>query len=247
MTTPEMKVRDSIATFRFAPDQWLWCLHCERFFQGRDARPDCIGGVQGCAFEHCEGAGHGVDIFEWNVWPEGMPAVKGQWPREEQLHKGLIAHAWPSEANDVQEMSLEDCARFGIGAALNGDSGRRDEILGTFTRADVKQVTPFRHLDLGRFEQLVAERFIPLDSTLGARITPRRVIEFIRRWPEVRAQGYSVHRDRPDYRVTITMLECDLDTVPLDDRDSLVEEFVAEFEGEGELMCSEECLMVWWD
>src|SRR5437868_4488203 len=54
----------SIQSFRFEPDQWLWCEHCERFFEGRDARPDFLAGIQACAFEECDGAGPHNREFE---------------------------------------------------------------------------------------------------------------------------------------------------------------------------------------
>ena len=38
---------DPVRAFRFRPEQWLWCMQCRRFFQGRHARPDPVGGMQG--------------------------------------------------------------------------------------------------------------------------------------------------------------------------------------------------------
>lgn len=69
------------------PDQWLWCLHCERFFQAKDLQPDGING-EGCAwFPECDGAGLGVDIYIWDSW-----AVQNElkhWPKSvKELDKG---------------------------------------------------------------------------------------------------------------------------------------------------------------
>src|SRR5258706_300934 len=85
---------ERVLAFRFKPEQWLWCLHCERFFQGRDARRDCVGGIQGCAFPECDGAGYGVDIYDWDAWPQDDPHVLVRWPAQSELHKGLRAAAW---------------------------------------------------------------------------------------------------------------------------------------------------------
>ena len=54
---------------RLSPDQWLWCLHCEKFFQKKNLRQDDVGLRQGCAFYgECGGAGFDVDIFVWDSW-----------------------------------------------------------------------------------------------------------------------------------------------------------------------------------
>ena len=69
-------------------DQWLWCLHCERFFQAKDLRQDFTGGKQGCAFEGCDGAGLHVDIFDWDDWAR-QNNLK-HWPKSTgDLNKGL--------------------------------------------------------------------------------------------------------------------------------------------------------------
>ena len=41
----------------------LWCMHCDRTFPARDARPDAFFGREGCAFEDCNAAGFGIDLF----------------------------------------------------------------------------------------------------------------------------------------------------------------------------------------
>jgi hypothetical protein len=73
-------------------DLWLWCLHCERFFQAKDLCVDDVGGKEGCAFSGsgCDGAGLEVDIFEWNDWPRQNPELWERWPKlVGELHKGL--------------------------------------------------------------------------------------------------------------------------------------------------------------
>ncbi|MDO9022241.1 MAG: hypothetical protein Q8S73_23610 [Deltaproteobacteria bacterium] len=41
----------------------LWCLHCNRTFPGRDARPEPYFGRQGCGYDDCTAAGFDIDIF----------------------------------------------------------------------------------------------------------------------------------------------------------------------------------------
>ena len=71
-------------------EDWLWCLHCERFFQAKDLRADIVGGKEGCAFEDCDGAGFGVDIFTWDNWLSQNPELKKHWPKStKELKKGM--------------------------------------------------------------------------------------------------------------------------------------------------------------
>lgn len=70
---------------------WLWCLHCERFFQVKDLRPDVCGGNEGCAFEDCDGAGLGVDIFPWDDWPKQNQHLWDKWPKSvSELTYGMV-------------------------------------------------------------------------------------------------------------------------------------------------------------
>lgn len=47
----------------YGPDDTLWCLHCNRSFPGRDARPDPYFGREGCGYGDCNAAGFNIDIF----------------------------------------------------------------------------------------------------------------------------------------------------------------------------------------
>ena len=77
-------------------DQWLWCLHCERFFQARHLKPDITGGNEGCAFDGCDGAGIDVDIFEWDSWAEQNDL--SHWPKSiHELSYGLEVSLYPND------------------------------------------------------------------------------------------------------------------------------------------------------
>jgi hypothetical protein len=79
---------------KLSPDDWLWCLHCERFFQVKDMRPDDVCGKQGCAFEDCDGAGLGVDIYDWDDWAKQNDLK--HWPESTgALHKGMRCPLYP--------------------------------------------------------------------------------------------------------------------------------------------------------
>jgi hypothetical protein len=56
---------------------WLWCLHCERFFQVKHLKIDFLGHRGECPF--CGAAGLSVDIHHWDSfgtdnprWPSGI-------------------------------------------------------------------------------------------------------------------------------------------------------------------------------
>ncbi len=79
---------------KLRPYDWLWCLHCERFFQAKDLRPDDCGGKQACAFEDCDGAGLDVDIYDWNDWAKQNDLK--HWPGSTgALKKGLKCPLYP--------------------------------------------------------------------------------------------------------------------------------------------------------
>jgi hypothetical protein len=59
-----------------AGEEWLWCLHCCRFFQAKHLRYDRFGAWQQCPFDDCGAAGFDVDILPWNngAYEPGWPA-----------------------------------------------------------------------------------------------------------------------------------------------------------------------------
>lgn len=80
----------ALATLARAKEQagavWLWCLHCQRFFQAKDLKLDFLGNWQRCPFDDCGAAGLDVDILVWDACRDGDP----RWPGSEQeLRLGL--------------------------------------------------------------------------------------------------------------------------------------------------------------
>ncbi|MEI8255890.1 MAG: hypothetical protein WCJ30_09470 [Deltaproteobacteria bacterium] len=221
-----------VDTFRFEPDQWLWCLHCQRFFQGRDARCDAIGGTQGCAFKDCDGAGYQVDIHDWDSF------AGRRWPKREELRKGLSSEPWEAAERAHFDRVMSDPVAHGIGAALNQEWRRRDAILGIVSREEAWDPTPFYRLDAERLERLLKERFAPAES-IGRYAPIERLIAFMRRWPQMRANGLALHPSRKDYRVSITEIECAIDTVPREQRDALVSALETAFGDEADVELTE--------
>lgn len=65
-------------------DVWLWCLHCERFFQVKHLAVDRPGSREACPF--CGAAGFSLDIFLWNTEAIDNP----RWPKSiDELRYGM--------------------------------------------------------------------------------------------------------------------------------------------------------------
>lgn len=68
---------------------WLYCLHCNRFFQARRLREDFLGNRQGCAFAACGAAGLDVDILRWDAFRNNRDP---RWPASpDELRHGMQA------------------------------------------------------------------------------------------------------------------------------------------------------------
>ena len=80
-----------------AKDDWMWCLHCERFFQVRDLRVFVLTDGEfwvSCAFDDCDGAGFDVDLFEWDSWARQNRVP--HWPTSDaELEMGLCCPLYP--------------------------------------------------------------------------------------------------------------------------------------------------------
>jgi hypothetical protein len=223
----------------FGPDQWLWCLHCQRFFQGRDARFDGRA-YEGCAFADCGAAGYQVDIHDWDTFKEHS------WPQLSELKKGLSSKPW-EEVPSEYELARKDPVKYGIGAALNQDWRRREEILGVSEEDSPYVPTDFSGADITVLQALLAERFAPL-GTLGRYASIERVIDLMHTWPQLRAGGIAIHHTRGDYRVSITTLECALESVDPTRRDELIDTLEREFGEEADIFVSESTgrVELWW-
>jgi len=69
---------------------WLWCLHCERFFQAKDLKLDLFGNWQRCPFDDCGAAGFDVDILHWDCEKDVDPL----WPQTEAALSFGQSTAW---------------------------------------------------------------------------------------------------------------------------------------------------------
>jgi hypothetical protein len=89
-------------------DQWLWCLHCERFFQVGDLIKAAGEKDYEAECPFCTASGHG-DIYVWDSWVINHPGGWEHWPKsEKELTKGL---AVPMYAHK-EVIPLEDLKPF---------------------------------------------------------------------------------------------------------------------------------------
>lgn len=89
-------------------EQWLWCLHCQRFFQVKDLRRDNLGRTEGCAFTDCNGAGLGIDIDRWDSWAK-QNDVK-HWPKSvKELYKGKFCPLYADDNKNEFMVHHREC------------------------------------------------------------------------------------------------------------------------------------------
>jgi len=90
-------------------DEWLWCLHCEKFFQGKElCSADESGERQSCPF--CGTSGYGVDIYNWDDWCKDKNGNrKEHWPKEDsELNSGMRCQLGDMSPDNVSVIVFED-------------------------------------------------------------------------------------------------------------------------------------------
>lgn len=86
-----MSLSKTLKEYGLKEDDWMWCLHCERFFQALNLRKDILGDYEACPFDDCDGVGIGSDIWIWNKWAEG----NDKWPKSTgELHHGMTCRLY---------------------------------------------------------------------------------------------------------------------------------------------------------
>jgi hypothetical protein len=92
MTTERQMVNVSIDGAEpkyLEPEAWLWCIHCEKFFQVKELLDAEVGGKSKCPTKKCKGSGFGKDIFKWDAWAGAGASRLKNWPTSvEELKSG---------------------------------------------------------------------------------------------------------------------------------------------------------------
>jgi hypothetical protein len=137
-------------------------------------------------------------------------------------------------------------AMIGMGLALNQDHARRAQLLGLDPDDDSGGIVKFEPIDLDTVRTLVAERFTTVEMAQNDAPNTAQLMAFMEQWPEVKAHGYAVVPSRPDYRVTLEGLHCDLDEVAADRREPLREAFAEMCAEANEVETEGDVLSSWW-
>lgn len=130
---------------------------------------------------------------------------------------------------------------------FNRDVQRRDSILKEFfNRSSGGGVLGFHGLTVEVMQQLIDENFLSPTSYQNDSPTAGSFLEFMKKYPFVKAHGYAVDIDRRDYRITIEGLEADLPE-DKDDKIEFIIAFVDNFHHADDFTLTEDNVHAWWD
>ena len=101
-------------------------------------------------------------------------------------------------------------------------------------------------LDAARVAQLVEEGFLSPASQQNLGPPAGHILELLRAWPELRAQGYAVSEQRPDYRITLDGLYADVADVDPERADALREMLSELGHQASNVELDGDDLYVWW-
>ncbi len=147
---------------------------------------------------------------------------------------------------DARAEQLQMCM-LGMGLALNQDWQRRAAILGIRPSKDADAVSHFKNLPVEGIAQLLNERFLHPDARQNDAPSASEFFAFLQEWPEAKAHGYAVGHNRPDYRITLEGLQCDLSKVRNKRRRTeLREAFTSLCEEATDLQTEGDQLWAWW-
>jgi hypothetical protein len=136
----------------------------------------------------------------------------------------------------------------GMGLALNQDDHRRKSLLGLDPdAADTGEVLEFSNLDVDRALNLVQEGFVNPLQVHGSSPPFAAFVEFLAQWPEVEGHGIAVSKARPDYRIELAGLSCDLSRVMPARKEPLTRAFRAMCHDAEELDIEPDRLYSRWD
>ena len=157
------------------------------------------------------------DAYEDYVKDKNIPAFEAE--DNINYHAGVLEDKWDEFAQFLLtqgkslEFNIESSQKLSwqlqqdLKNGLNADVQRRDHII--FGDADVKQVGGIKdfEISLHQLENLIDENFIVLEETQNDRPSTEEFLNFIKRFPIVKAIGFAVDLERADYRVSLDGLK----------------------------------------
>ena len=92
---------------------------------------------------------------------------------------------------------------------MNKNYKKRNQIIFGDEDANLRgvDIRHFKSLDLKQLEDLIQNDFIELRERQNFSPSTAEFLEFMRKYPDVRAHGYAVSHERDDYRVTLEGLQ----------------------------------------
>lgn len=129
------------------------------------------------------------------------------------------------------------------GFVINMEVEQRNRLLGLPAEVDAEgDIARFEGLDQSTLEKLLRHSWADPRDRQNNAPSIAEFYRFMRRWPEVKAQGYAVSSLREDYRVTLEGIYVQPDDVSPE----LKKEFLEFAEGADELVVRHG-LSAWWD
>ncbi len=124
----------------------------------------------------------------------------------------------------AQAMPIQ-CALLGMGKALNQDDDRRAQLLGVDTKDESLGIKRFGDIDLPTLRALVQEGFANPTTNQNDSPAIGDFLGMLEQHPELRVGGYTVPLSRADYRVSVDSITVDIDDVPAERKDAVLELF----------------------
>lgn len=136
---------------------------------------------------------------------------------------------------------------MGMGLALNQDQARRQELLGhNLDTRETNGVTRFSGLPPERLATLVEEMFLHPQWQHSDAPPAVAFFEFLSHFPGTTAGGYAISNARPDYRIGLDSVSCDLSELAADAQANLREAFAVFSEGADRVDEDAHLLHAWW-
>ena len=123
---------------------------------------------------------------------------------------------------------------------MNKNEAKRNQIL--YGKAKANDAERFSSLSLDNLVKLANEKFIDPEEAQNDSPTVQEFGEFMVKHPGVTAHGYSICRERDDYRVSLEGIEFKGE-VSIE----LMSDFVQFCNGADELVTEPNHLFAWWD
>lgn len=131
---------------------------------------------------------------------------------------------------------------------LNKDYKTRNKILGIPDAASwFGGSEKIQNVDLNTVKLLIQSGFVELEEAQNDSPTTQQFLNFMEKYPDVKAHGYAVSHKRDDYRITLEGLMCELSEIQPERREEIREAFRKFCRKADNLLFLGVSLYSWWD